>query len=158
MKKVKRILSLVLAVCSIMSLMAVSTFASGPQDGVITCQILTDSEVAKVCSVRTTTTGTAYLPKSDHNGTKGNPCAPFVAEDTDVGFVITSAPGATTYNVQLYAGTPGSGYKVAEYNGRLPIGNGAYFIKLTVGQSYYFMISSSDITTSGCTVTYQLVV
>ena len=149
MKKIKRILSLVLAVCSIMSLMAVSTFASGPQDGVITCQILTDSEVAKVCSV---------LPKSDHNGTKGNPCAPFVAEDTDVGFVITSAPGATTYNVQLYAGTPGSGYKVAEYNGRLPIGNGAYFINLTVGQSYYFMISSSDITTSGCTVTYQLVV
>ena len=144
MKKIKRILSLVLAVCSIMSLMAVSTFASGPQDGVITCQILTDSEVAKVCSVRTTTTGTAYLPKSDHNGTKGNPCAPFVAEDTDVGFVITSAPG--------------SGYKVAEYNGRLPIGNGAYFINLTVGQSYYFMISSSDITTSGCTVTYQLVV
>ena len=40
MKKIKRILSLVLAVCSIMSLMAVSTFASGPQDGVITCQIL----------------------------------------------------------------------------------------------------------------------
>lgn len=31
---------------------------------------------------------------------------PLVAEDTDVGFVITSAPGATTYNVQLYAVLP----------------------------------------------------
>ena len=84
-----------------------------------------------------------------------NPCAPFTADTTSVAFVITNAPGATSYNVQLYAGTPGSGYRVATYTPKIPINNGASFYALTVGQNYYFMISSDDVGASGCTATYS---
>ena len=77
------------------------------------------------------------------------------ADTTSVAFVITNAPGATSYNVQLYAGTPGSGYRVATYTPKIPINNGASFYALTVGQNYYFMISSDDVGASGCTATYS---
>lgn len=68
---------------------------------------------------------------------------------------MANAPGATSYNVQLYAGTPGSGYRVATYTPKIPINNGASFYALTVGQNYYFMISSDDVGASGCTATYS---
>lgn len=155
MKKIRKFISLMLAVCAITSAMTIGVSATNAKDDNIICEMITE-QTPQVYSVRSISTGSAYLPKANSSGTNGNPCAPFVAEDTDVAFTIISAPGATTYNVQLYAGTPGRGYKVAEYDGKLPIQNGAYFRNLIVGQSYYFMISSYDISSNGCTATYEL--
>lgn len=70
--------------------------------------------------------------------------------------MVQSRPTAHGFAAsQHYAGTPGSGYRVATYTPKIPINNGASFYTLTIGQNYYFMISSDDVGASGCTATYS---
>jgi hypothetical protein len=160
MKKTKMLLSLLLAVSLVLSTFCISAFASNIDAPTVNGYILSAEETAELIDSglrsRISQTGTAYLPLGNNAGTNGNPAAAFVADSTNVSFAIITAPGATDYNVQLYAGVPGSGYKVSQYYSRVPINQGVALNNLVVGQNYYFMISSNSLTTNGCTATYTL--
>ena len=158
MKTRKKVLSLILTLCTLISMFAMPAMAADTEEFPVKVHVMTRAETAARFAVSTHSlsgNGTAFLPKNNSTGTNGNPCAPFTADTTNGAFVITNAPGATSYNVQLYAGTPGSGYRVATYTPKIPINNGASFYTLTIGQNYYFMISSDDVGASGCTATYS---
>lgn len=161
MKRIRKLASALLAMSMVLTVLAVGASATTPNDEVETypvkVRVLTQEETATMFSraLGQYVTGTAYLPKNNATGTNGNPCAPFVAEGTEVTFYITSAAGATSYNVQLYAGEPGTGYPVSTYTPQVPINNGAAFSDLTLGQKYYFMISSDDLVTASCTAYYK---
>lgn len=158
MKMKQKMMSVFLAACMVISVLSMSAMATDVEDYPIEVVVMTKEETLDRFGSLTRSvsgTGTAYLPKNNISGTNGNPCAPFTADTTSVSFVITNAPGATTYNVQLYAGSPGSGYRVATYTPDVPINNGASFYNLTVGTSYYFVISSNDVGNGGCTATYS---
>ena len=59
--------------------------------------------------------GTAYLSQNNETGTNGSLCAPFTAQAASAVFVLTTAPGAENYNVQLYQGMPGEGKAASDY-------------------------------------------
>lgn len=100
--------------------------------------------------------GTAYLAQNNVSGTNGNICAPFTAEKENVAIVLVSVPGAENYNIQLYIGLPGEGERVSDY-ATVGVNNGVYFLGLTEGQEYYFKVSSSTLSTTGCTARYSMI-
>lgn len=99
--------------------------------------------------------GTAYLSQNNETGTNGSLCAPFTAQAASSVFVLTTAPGAENYNVQLYQGMPGEGKAASDYTVS-PVNGGVCFTGLEPGKTYYMKISSSTLRSSGCTVTYEL--
>lgn len=99
--------------------------------------------------------GTAYLSQNNETGTNGSLCAPFTAQAASAVFVLTTAPGAENYNVQLYQGMPGEGKAASDYTVS-PVNGGVCFTGLEPGKTYYMKISSSTLRSSGCTVTYKL--
>lgn len=99
--------------------------------------------------------GTAYLSQNNETGTNGSLCAPFTAQAASAVFVLTTAPGAENYNVQLYQGMPGEGKAASDYTVS-PVNGGVCFTGLEPGKTYYMKISSSTLRPSGCTVTYEL--
>ena len=99
--------------------------------------------------------GTAYLSQNNETGTNGSLCAPFTAQAASAVFVLTTAPGAENYNVQLYQGMPGEGKAASGYT-VFPVNGGVCFTGLGPGKTYYMKISSSTLRSSGCTVTYEL--
>lgn len=103
--------------------------------------------------------GIAYLAKNNAEGTNGTICAPFHVNSgmTQMAFVLTNAPGAVDYNIQLYAGQPGNGIRVSDY-AVVDINNGVYFSGLIAEQDYYLQISSTTLITDSCTALYEMVV
>ena len=99
--------------------------------------------------------GTAYLSQNNETGTNGSLCAPFTAQAASAAFVLTTAPGAENYNVQLYQGMPGEGKAASDYTVS-PVNGGVCFTGLEPGKTCYMKISSSTLRSSGCTVTYEL--
>ena len=99
--------------------------------------------------------GTAYLAQNNETGTNGSLCAPFTAQAASAVFVLTTAPGAENYNVQLYQGNPGEGKAASDYTVS-PVDGGVCFTGLEPGKTYYMKISSSTLRSSGCTATYEL--
>ena len=99
--------------------------------------------------------GTAYLSQNNETGTNGSLCAPFTAQAASAVFVLTTAPGAENYNVQLYQGMPGEGKAASDYTVS-PVDGGVCFTGLEPGKTYYMKISSSTLRSSGCTATYEL--
>ena len=99
--------------------------------------------------------GTAYLSQNNETDTNGSLCAPFTAQAASAVFVLTTAPGAENYNVQLYQGMPGEGKAASDYTVS-PVNGGVCFTGLEPGKTYYMKISSSTLRSSGCTVTYEL--
>lgn len=99
--------------------------------------------------------GTAYLSQNNETGTNGSLCAPFTARATSAVFVLTAAPGAESYNVQLYQGMPSEGKAASDYIVS-PVDGGVCFTGLEPGKTYYMKISSSTLRSSGCTATYEL--
>lgn len=99
--------------------------------------------------------GTAYLSQNNETGTNGSLCAPFTAQTTSAVFVLAAAPGAESYNVQLYQGVPSEGKAVSNYT-ISPVDGGVCFTGLEPGKTYYMKISSSTLRSSGCTATYEL--
>lgn len=156
MNKIKKAVGMAAAACLTISLLCSSAFAAEPVKPTISSGILTAQETAEIFATQSEITSTAYLPKNNGNGTNGNPAVQFVAEGNTVVFRITNAPGATDYNAQLYAGTPGSGYRVEQYYENVPINNAVACVTLIPGQSYYYVISSNSLITSGCTASYSL--
>lgn len=103
----------------------------------------------------TPTVSTAYLSKNNSSETSGSVCAAFSGDKANMAFVMTSVPGATNYNVQLYEGLPGEGVRVSDY-AAVEVNSGVYFTGLTVGQSYYLKLSSNTLTTDSCTAVYSM--
>lgn len=99
--------------------------------------------------------GTAFLSKNNAAGTNGNVCATFTAEWPSVQFVLTSAPGAVDYNIQLYRGPMGQGEQVSDYD-KVGVNNGVYLLGLVPGEEYYFKISSNTLSTGGASTSYVL--
>lgn len=157
MKTLKRIAGLLLAFCMTASLVTADALAAGDAEYQTTIHVMTIEE-RNIFGTQTEYTprgGIAYLPKNNAAGSSGNICAPFTADKENVAFVILSAPGAIDYNVQLYVGEPGEGSAVSNY-AVVGVNNGVYLIGLTVGQSYYFKISSSSLVISGCNAQYSM--
>ena len=72
--------------------------------------------------------GTAYLSQNNETGTNGSLCAPFTAQAASAVFVLAAAPGAESYNVQLYQGKAASDYTVS------PVDSGVCFTGLEPGK------------------------
>lgn len=99
--------------------------------------------------------GTAFLAPNNAAGTNGNVCAAFTAEWPSAQFVLTDAPGAVDYNIQLYRGPMGQGEQVSDYD-KVGVNNGIYLLGLVPGEEYYFKISSNTLNTGGATASYVL--
>ena len=98
--------------------------------------------------------GRTLIPRTAA-GKTGNPCAQFMADASRVSFTITSAAAADTYKVQLYQGTiAGGGTPASDYT-TAPAGEGVSVSDLTVGESYYFVVSSLDAPAKGSNATYE---
>ena len=68
--------------------------------------------------------GRIMLPHTNPEGSNGNSCGEFVANEANVAFSILSAPATESYNVQLYHGTASSGgIPVYLYAKDVPIGS-----------------------------------
>lgn len=155
MKRIRKILSVGLALCIVL---CGSAFAADAAEYPVEIHVMTLEERNELFdqSVEEVTAGAAYLSHNNQSGTNGSICAPFTADRTGMAFVLTSAPGAIDYNVQLYVGKPGEGERVSNY-ATVEVNNGVYFTNLTVGQEYYYKISSSTLVTNGCTAIYSMV-
>lgn len=99
--------------------------------------------------------GTAFLSKNNAAGSNGNVCAAFTATWPSAQFVLTGAPGAADYNIQLYRGPVGRGERVSDYD-KVGVNNGVYLLGLVPGEEYYFKISSNTLAAGGATATYVL--
>lgn len=154
MKKLKRIIAVVLAISISIGILTM-TVSAAEADPEITAHLMSEEETIQLLyRTRMAETGTVYLPRNNATGTNGNPCGAFTADKTNVSFAIKAGvPGATNFNVQLYVGELGNGFKAADY-ARVPIGLGVTFYDLVVGKDYYFVVSSDTVSGQGATATY----
>lgn len=157
MKRVKNVTTLFLAVCTLLTFFSVNANAANGTEYPVKIHTMTMEErnAFEPQTGYTPAAGTAYLSQNNESGTNGSVCAVFNADKANMAFVITSAPGATNYNVQLYTGTPGEGVRVSNY-AAVVVNNGVYFTGLTIGQIYYLQVSSNTLVTTGCTAVYSM--
>lgn len=87
------------------------------------------------------------------DGFQGVGCGYFVAEDSNVSFVISNAPGASTYNVGML---DSHGNPVSDWYPNVPVNNPVNFRYLIHGEEYHFVVSSSDVPEKGCTAVYEV--
>lgn len=157
MKRQRKTTRLIGAAGMLLMLLGLGAMAADAATYDVEAHVITQEEQAHFAlqTQPDTLTGTAYLPRNDGTGTNGGICAPFRAELDSLAFVLTSAPGATAYNVQLYAGQPGDGVRTSHY-ATADVNNGVCFTGLTAGQDYYLKISSNSLSTAGCTAVYTM--
>ncbi len=157
MKKTRKIASLTLAMCLMFTLcnnaLAVNSDKWDTQINIMTSEQREEMQNQSKNNIKT---ANAYLSKNNQDGTNGNICSEFIADKTSIAFVLTNAPGATNYNIQLYEGKAGEGKIVSNY-ATVNVNDGVYFTGLTIGKEYYMKISSSTLSTNGCTATYETV-
>lgn len=154
MKKLKKIIAVVLAISISIGILTMTASAT-EADPEITAHLMSEEETIHLLyRTRMAETGTVCLVHTNDMGTNGNPCGAFTADKTNVSFAIEmGVPGATNYNVQLYVGELGNGFKAADY-ATVPIGLGVTFRNLAVGKDYYFVVSSITVSGQGATATY----
>lgn len=156
MKKSKKFLSVLLAVCMVLA-MSAPAFAVQESGEEFAYHISMTPAMLRSITPRSSFTENTFLPLINQSGTNGNACGEFTADASNVSFTITSAPGAATYNVQLYKGTiADGGTKVSTADRDFSIGNGASFGNLKSGATYYFKVSSKDAPKEGATATYTV--
>lgn len=158
MPKIKKVVAALIAICSVVALCSIGALAVEEPSYPVEITVMT-TENRNAYETQTEyvpTVGTAYLAQNNESGTNGSICAPFTAETTHMAFVLTSAPGAMNYNIQLYEGIPGEGERISDY-ATVDVNNGVYFSGLTVGQDYYIKLSSNTLQTSGCTAVYSMI-
>lgn len=152
-KQIKKSVSLITTLCLMYGFCA-SASAINSNEWAISINNMTTKQRQDIENNYNTIVSNAYLSKNNQDGTNGNICSPFTAEKTGFAFLVTNASGAVNYNVQLYEGKAGEGKAVSNY-AVSDINNGVYFTGLTKGKEYYVKISSSTLTTNGCTATYE---
>ena len=156
MKLLRKMISLV-SVLGILASLAAPAWAAEEEYTRLPVKAMTNEEISVLQNQQesTTVTGRVLLPRTVV-GQIGNPCPGFTAETENVAFTITSAPNTNTYNCQLYQGTYPNGTLVTSYS-TVDIGIGISVSNLTIGQNYYFVVSSLDAPAKGANATYTLV-
>lgn len=154
MKSTKRWLAFLCAICIAIPVGSRAVAASATEDAMVPT-IITGAEF-DVIPARTTFVGRIMLPHTNLEGTSGNSCGEFVADETNLSFSIILAPATNTYNVQLYHGTIyNGGTPVFLYAKDVPIASGVCFSDLVVGETYFFKVSSSDAPALGSNAKYS---
>ena len=78
MKTRKKVLSLILTLCTLISMFAMPAMAADTEEFPVKVHVMTCAETAARFAVSTHSlsgNGTAFLPKNNSTGTNGNPCA-----------------------------------------------------------------------------------
>ena len=128
---------------------------SNAMESAISPIVITATEFDAI-SAQTEHVGRIMLPHTNPEGSNGNSCGEFVANEANVAFSILSAPATESYNVQLYHGTASSGgIPVYLYAKDVPIGSGVWFSNLIVGDTYFFKVSSSTAPVPGSNARYS---
>ena len=156
MKLLRKMISLISAL-GILASLAAPAFAAEAEGTLLPVERTANEAIFALQAEQenSTITGRVLLPRTVA-GQTGNPCPGFTAETTNVSFTITSAPNTNTYNCQLYQGTAPNGTLVTSYStGDLE--TGVSVSDLTVGEAYYFVVSSLDAPAKGANATYTLV-
>lgn len=157
MNRTKKMAAFALAACTALTMFSFSAAAAESTEYPVEIHTMTPAERTsfETQTEYTPIIGSAYLPKNNEGGTNGSICASFTADKTSMAVVVTSAPGASNYNVQLYAGVPGEGERVSNY-ATVNVNNGVYFTGLTLGEAYYLTLSSNTLSTNSCTAVYSM--
>lgn len=160
--KIKKLVASVLMVVMLFSL-GITAFAVDNNGKYVVGHVLTQEETEEFWTVHNEKVGQSMklsLPmmatvklNRNINGFQGIGCGYIVAETTDVSFVISNAPGASTYNVGM---VDSHGNPVSDWYPNIPINNPVNFRNLIIGEEYHFVVSSSDVPERGCTATYEI--
>ena len=154
MKNIKQLFVCLLAISMTISVSA-HAIATDAMESAISPIVITATEFDAI-SAQTEHVGRIMLPHTNPEGSNGNSCGEFVANEANVAFSILSAPATESYNVQLYHGTASSGgIPVYLYAKDVPIGSGVWFSNLIVGDTYFFKVSSSTAPVPGSNARYS---
>ena len=187
MKKMRKILSALLAMSMVFTLLAVSASAAGPDVHPVRVQALTQEETDAIrgatvsndkggkdypveIHVMTEDERSAFEQQTEHTPINGTA---FLARNNAAGTNgnICASFTAELENVAIVlVSVPGAtDYNIQLYEGApgegirvsnyatVGVNNGAYFSGLTKGQEYYFKVSSNTLPTSGCTARYTMI-
>ncbi|MFQ7452026.1 MAG: hypothetical protein ACLRNQ_11985 [Flavonifractor plautii] len=139
MKNIKQLFVCLLAISMTISVSA-HAIATDAMESAISPIVITATEFDAI-SAQTEHVGRIMLPHTNPEGSNGNSCGEFVANEANVAFSILSAPATESYNVQLYHGTASSGgIPVYLYAKDVPIGSGVWFSNLIVGDTYFLKL------------------
>lgn len=147
----------VLTVCALVCSLAMNSFAADvSEDYYVTAHVMSAEETFEMFSAKAMTkTGTVLLQQNT-TGNQGIACAMFTADEESVSFRFTSAPTAKTYNIILHEGNQyNQGTQVVVPSEDVPINNGTSFYDLTIGNTYYFVVNSDDVS-SAVTARYEV--
>ena len=154
MKNIKQLFVCLLAISMTISVSA-HAIATDAMESAISPIVITATEFDAI-SAQTEHVGRIMLPHTNPEGSNGNSCGEFVANEANVAFSILSAPANESYNLQLYHGTASSGgIPVYLYAKDVPIGSGVWFSNLIVGDTYFFKVSSSTAPVPGSNARYS---
>ena len=137
--------------------LCIPAFAADPTDKYVVGHVFTQEEVDRFWNDHTaqpyvSIESTVKLNRNT-TGFHGTGCGYFTADAQTVTFVITNAPGASTYNVGLL---DSHGNAVSDWFEEVPINNPVGFRNLIVGEEYHFVVSSNDVPERGCTANYEV--
>ena len=154
--KMKKLFSMLTALALMFSL-CIPAFAADPADKYVVGHVFTQEEVDRFWNDHTaqpyvSIESTVKLNRNT-TGFQGTGCGYFTADAQTVTFVITNAPGASTYNVGLL---DSHGNAVSDWFKEVPINNPVGFRNLIVGEEYHFVVSSNDVPERGCTANYEV--
>ena len=107
MKKYKNNLFVCLLAISMTISVSAHAIATDAMESAISPIVITATEFDAI-SAQTEHVGRIMLPHTNPEGSNGNSCGEFVANEANVAFSILSAPATESYNVQLYHGTASS--------------------------------------------------
>lgn len=163
MKKSKKFLSVLCAVCMILAF-AVPAFAAEieeeflPPPTLLTYQDVHRDALNPVqAALLSNDTIACYIPYNDGSGTSGEIVESFEAESSTLGFILYSYGGGTKYHAALWRdngpGKPPS--RVALYED-YSFGSGFTQPGLVVGKEYYIVVSSTTVTPPGVNGGYEI--
>ena len=153
MKKFISLLTVCMMVCSL-TVNSVATDVT--ENYYVTTHVMSAEETFEMFSTKAMTKTGSVLLRQNTSGTQGVACGMFTADEESVSFRFTSAPTAKTYNIILHEGDEyNQGSQVVAPSEDVPINNGTSFYDLTVGSTYYFIVSSDDVS-EAVTAKYEI--
>ena len=149
----KKLFSMLTALALMFSL-CIPALAADSEARDVTAHIFTQEDMDRFWTVQPSEriVSTVKLNRNT-TGAQGTGCGYFTADAQDVTFMITSAPGALTYNVGLL---DSQGNAVTDWLREVPVNNPVSFTGLTIGEEYHFVVSSNDVPERGCTANYEV--
>ncbi len=147
----------ILTACTLICSLAIHSFAADvSEDYYVTAYAMSAEETFEMFSAQEMTKTSTMLLQQNTSGNQGIACAMFTADEESVSFRFTSAPTAKTYNIILHEGNQyNQGTQVVAPSEDVPINNGTSFHDLIIGNTYYFVVSSDDVS-GGVTAKYEV--